>query len=339
MKKVIAIVLSLTLIFVLAACGGGDGQPTETLELKMGTTLPASSVNAAGIDAFAQRVNEETNGRIKIDVYHGAQIGSETEMIEQCMMGGLDFMLSSMGTLGNWFEQCSIEDLPYMWASYDNARNAQDGKFGQYIVDYINSQNSGLHTLGLAELGFRNITANKAITKPEDLKGLKIRVTESPMRLAVFNLYGAQPVSMTIADLYSALQQGTVDAQENPTIVVLANSYYEVQSHLSLTGHFFTSLLLHVNDTLWNEKFTEEEREIIQNAFNDCIKQIREEVDKYEDGAAQQCIDNGMTVVTREEIDTDAFKEAAMPIYEEYFPVFGDELTEIYKAESGWDWN
>ncbi|MBF6842276.1 TRAP transporter substrate-binding protein DctP, partial [Acinetobacter baumannii] len=132
----------------------------------------------------------------------------------------------------------AIEDLPYMWADIENAREAYRGEFGEALADIMSEQ--GMTQIGYLEWGFRHITNNEGpIVEPEDLEGLNIRVAETALRVDAFEQVGALPTVMAFSEVYGALQQGALDAQENPLANIVAPRFYEVQDYLSLTGHFY----------------------------------------------------------------------------------------------------
>ena len=249
MKKFSGLVAAVGMSFVLTACGGsgeegessgessGSAENTETVTLQLGHALSPGTPAADKIDEMAETVAEETEGRVEFDIYPDSQLGSETEMLEQIQVGSMQagaIMIGSMQTLDM---KMAIEDLPYMWKDVEHAREAYKGEFGEQLADIISEQ--GLTQIGYLEWGPRHVTNNeKPIVEPEDLEGVNIRVAETALRVDAFEQVGALPTVMAFSEVYGALQQGALDAQENPLSVINAAKFYEVQDYLSLTGHF-----------------------------------------------------------------------------------------------------
>ena len=154
------------------------------------------------------------------------------------------------GTMQSLDMRMAIEDLPYMWKDIDHARAAFDGEFGDYLAEIMRGQ--GMEQIAYVEWGYRHITNNKKpIVEPADLEGMKIRVAQTQLRVDAFETLGALPTVLSFNELYGALQQGTVDAQENPLANIVAANFNEVQKYLSLTGHFYNTVMLVIDSDIW----------------------------------------------------------------------------------------
>lgn len=325
-------------IFILgitAGCssdGGADGEEAVTLQLghALSEGTPASDL----INEMVEDVEEKTDGRVSIDVFPDSQLGSETEMLEQVQVGSMESAAIMVGSMQALDDRMAIEDLPYMWKDIDNAREAYQGEFGDYLSDIMEEQ--GMTKIGYLEWGPRHITNNKKpIVDPEDLKGMKIRVAESSLRVDAFEEVGALPTVMAFSEVYGALQQGALDAQENPLANIVAPKFDEVQDYLSLTGHFYNTIMMVVDTDVW-DKVSEEDQQVILDESNRISEEVTTLNDEQEETYLKELEENGMEI--NDNIDKEAFREAMMPVYDKWEDkVFGEEMMDIYNDASGWD--
>lgn len=241
-------------------------------------------------------------------------------------MGTIDGGLIGGGSFQSIDPKFGIEALPYAWPSHEAAYNAFDGKLGKYLFDLLGQK--GIIGLAWWENGFRHITNNKKpIVKPEDLKGLKIRVTPDKMRLDTFKLLGAAPMAINFGELYSALQQGVVDGQENPYAIIYSNAFNEVQKYLSKSGHIWGSAVLCVNSDVWN-RLSAEDKETVKNLAQKWCAEQRRETIKEEEDFLVKLKEKGMAI---NEVDKAAFQKAVQPVWKSYESVFGKELMDMVR--------
>ncbi len=338
MKKFAVVLLCLVLALGLFGCGGtnnGGGENTENepVVITLGHALSDGTPASDGINDFAARVEEETEGRVSFDIYPNSQLGSETEMIEQMQLGQLDAGAIMVGTFQTIDQRFAVEDLPYAWNGIEAARAAYDGQWGDFLAGLISEQ--GMTEIAYVEWGFRHMTSNiKPIKEPEDMKGLNIRISPAALREDAFKQVGAIPTQMSFSELYSALQTGVVDAQENPLPTIVAAGFAEVQKYLSLTGHFYNTVMFVVNTDVWN-KISPEDQAIILAAAEDMEKEVRVNNDASVESNLQALRDAGMEI--NDDVDTAAFREAMLPVYDKWEEeVFGTEMMDIYRAACGW---
>lgn len=346
MKKFSGLVAAVGMSFVLTACGGsgeegessgessGGAENTETVTLQLGHALSPGTPAADKIDEMAETVAEETEGRVEFDIYPDSQLGSETEMLEQIQVGSMQagaIMIGSMQTLDM---KMAIEDLPYMWKDVEHAREAYKGEFGEQLADIISEQ--GLTQIGYLEWGPRHVTNNeKPIVEPEDLEGVNIRVAETALRVDAFEQVGALPTVMAFSEVYGALQQGALDAQENPLSVINAAKFYEVQDYLSLTGHFYNTVMMVVETDTWDQ-ISEEDQQLIKDEASSISEEVAEMNDTKEEEYLTELEENGMQI--NDDVNTEAFREAMLPVYDQWEEeVFGEELMNVYREASGWE--
>ena len=335
MKKNLLYIMIFTMLISLMACGKKNESSkgsADAIELKLGHAMSEGTNATNLIHEFAVKVGEETEGRVKIEDFPNSQLGSETDMLEQIQLGSLDAGAIMTGSMQAIEPKMAIEDLPYMWKDIDHARNAFDGEFGDYLGKLM--ENYGLQKIGFIEWGYREITNNKRpIVKPEDLKGMKIRVAQNKLRVDAFEKLGALPTMLAFSELYGALQQGVVDSQENPLANIVAANFNEVQKYLSITDHFYNQAMVVVNKDTW-EKINEDDRKIILDCMNELSEKIKDANDKDHNSYIETLRSKGMEI--NDNVDKEAFRKAMLPVYEEWSATFGDELMKIYNEASGW---
>jgi TRAP-type transport system periplasmic protein len=244
-------------------------------------------------------------------------------------IGALDMVITSTGPLPNFVPETQVLDLPFLFRDYDHARGVLDGELGQELLAKVDE--AGFKALAWTENGFRHITnSQRPIKTPEDLAGIKIRTMENPIHLKAFEALGAAPTPMSFAELFTALQQGVVDAQENPIVVISVSNFSEVQKHLTLSGHLYSPAIILMSQDFWSG-LSEEQQGWVMEAAKASVEVTRNRVTELEDTGVDQLREEGMEVVT--EIDREAFEAAVQPAYEQYTSQFGDELIERIRTE------
>jgi tripartite ATP-independent transporter DctP family solute receptor len=234
-------------------------------------------------------------------------------MVEGLQLGTLEMTLVSTAPLSSFTKKFLVFDLPFIFKDTASARKVVDGPIGTQLLDSLKDQ--GIIGLAYFENGFRHVTNNKRpIEKPEDLKGLKIRTMENPVHMATFKVLGADPTPMAFGELFTALQQGTIDGQENPLPVIDTSKFYEVQKYLSLTGHFYAPAPL-----LISKSFFESLSPDIQNAIKEAAIEARDYERKLLDEMNAKLVDElqkkGMQI---NEVDKEAFVKAVQPVYKQF---------------------
>ena len=269
-------------------------------------------------------LNEKTGGRITVNVFPASALGNNTELLEQLQMGTLEMAISSVAFLGAFTETTKLLDLPYLFQSNEAAEEVLDGDVGQTIFE--NLQPAGFEGMAWLATGWRHVTANKEIHKPEDMKGLKIRVMENQMHIDHFNALGASAVPMAFSELYTALQNGTMDAQENPFANIDGNRLYEVQKYIIKTGHIYDTSPLLASKTWW-DSLSESDQKLIRECVNEMVTYERELSASNEAELEEKIGNNGTNVViTLTDEERQAFKDAAQPVYDKYGSEIGEDL-------------
>ncbi len=301
------IILTMVSLVLIAAVGTASARTV----LKLGTATQPTHIYNQAADYFGQLVAERTDGAVEIQVFPANQLGSERDMIEGLQLGTLEMTLTSTGPLGNFVPQVKLFNLPFLFKDRSSCYQVLDGEIGTRIADLF--VGIGLRSLGWYENGFRNITnSRRPINTPEDMKGLKIRVMEDDVFILTMKELGASPLPMAFGELYTALEQKSVDAQENPLAVIHSSRLFEVQNYLAMTGHFYSPAVLLISELTW-QSLPPEQQQIIAEAAA--------EARDYERGLSLQadqeleaaCAAEGMEV---SHPDKKPFAEAVAGVYD-----------------------
>ena len=294
--------------------------------LKIGYATTKESHYGVGSTAFCDEIEKNTQGRYKCQQFPSSALGGEREQIEAVQLGTQDMTNTSTGPVGNFVPEVKIVDIPFLFRDYDHARKVMDGPIGQDILAKFPSK--GIIALGWTENGFRHMTNSKRdIVKPTDAAGLKMRTMENKVHMDGYRTFGILPTPMAFPELFGALQQGTVDGQENPIPVILASKFSQVQKHLSLTGHVYSPALLLLSPRVWN-RLSDADKKVFTDAAKVAAAAQRKKVNDDEANGIAQLEKDGMKV-TRQ-VDGAAFRAALQPAYASYAKEFGaDNIKKI----------
>ena len=227
-------------------------------------------------------------------MFPASQLGSERDMVEGLQLGSLEMTLTSTGPRGNFVPQVKLFNLPFLFKDRESCYRVLDGEIGTQIADRFTKV--GIRSLGWFENGFRNITNSKvAVNSPSDMKGIKIRVMEDDVFILTMKALGASPLPMAFGELYTALEQKTVDAQENPLAVIHSSRFFEVQKYLAMTGHFYSPAVLLISEIAW-KTLTPEQQKIVADAATEARDYERELSLKADQELEAACKKEGMTV-------------------------------------------
>ncbi len=330
MKKIVSIILILVLVVSLTACGG---QTSKKVVLKMSVTGSEQSTWTAGAKKFAEIVKEKTKGEIEIKVYPNEQLsgGNQAKGIEMLTTGTTDISLHSNIIYSILDEKFGVISLPWLIPSYEKVdEKLADGSPGQKAIAKMLDE-KGVEFLAFGENGFRQLTNNvKEVKTPEDIEGLKIRVPGMKMYISLFTALGTDPQSMNFAEVFTALQQNTIDGQENPADIIDSSKLYEVQKYISIWNYSYDAVILGIN----KEKFkslSEEQQKIIKESAKEAMAyQIKLNREK-ETGQFKKFAENGMTVTTVEKEQIEKFKAKVQSVYDEYEKIIGKELIDSFR--------
>jgi TRAP-type transport system periplasmic protein len=309
------------LIFGMALGLGLITAASAQTVLKIGYATNNQSHYGVGSTVFCDEVEKGTQGRYKCQQFPSSALGGEREMIESVQLGTLDLVNTSTGPVGNFVPEVKIVDIPFLFRDYDHARKVMDGPIGQDILTKFPSK--GIIALGWTENGFRHMTNSKRdIVKPTDAAGLKMRTMENKVHMDGYRTFGILPTPMAFPELFGALQQGTVDGQENPIPVILASKFSQVQNHLSLTGHVYSPALMLLSPKTWG-KLSDADKKVFLDATKKASTAQRKKVNDDENTGIAQLEKEGMKVIKT--VDGQAFRDAVRPAYVAYGKEFGAE--------------
>lgn len=334
MKRLLIGLFVCLLIFSSAACSSeteGSGEEAESSTVSEPVVLSLNHVTAvdhphqAGALKFAELIEEKTGGAIKVDVFPASQIASGTKAIEFVQMGTLDIALESTMTLSNFVPEIGALDMPFLFESKDHAFSVVDGEVGKELEAI--AEEKGFKILSWWDNGFRNVSNSvRPITKPEDLQGIKIRVPQSKIFLATFEALGAIPTPMPLSEVFTAIQLGTVDGQENPHQNFIKNKFYEVCDYYSVTQHMFTANPL-IMSTEKFYSFSEEHQAALLEAAKEAAIFQREITAKQDEVDMETIRETGVNVNIVE--DMSEFQAAVQPIYDQFEGEFGYFIDKI----------
>ena len=298
----------------------------QTTTLKIGYATTKESHYGVGSTVFCDEIEKGTQGRYKCQQFPNSALGGEREQIEAVQLGTQDLVNTSTGPVGNFVPEVKIVDIPFLFRDYDHARKVMDGSIGQDILAKFPSK--GIIALAWTENGFRHMTNSKRdIVKPSDAAGLKMRTMENKVHMDGYRTFGILPTPMAFPELFGALQQGTVDGQENPIPVILSSKFAQVQKHLSLTAHVYSPALLLLSPKVWN-KLSDADKKIFVDAARKAGAAQRKKVNEDENNGIAQLEKDGMKVTRN--VDGPAFREALKPAYTGYAKEFGaDNIKKI----------
>jgi tripartite ATP-independent transporter DctP family solute receptor len=271
---------------------------------------------------WKELLDKATGGKIKMQVFPNAVLGSTDSQMTQLQEGSLDIVvLGGVSLLGKYNPEANIELLPFMFQSNQAAMKALDGPYGKWLAEKI-VEPAGFKVMSYMVNGLRHLgNTKRPITKPEDMSGLKFRVANVELLLEFFKQVGATAVPMPFTEVFTALQQGTVDGFENPAAVFNSNHFDEVTKYLSLTGHAFTAYVPVMDLKKFNSYPANVQKVLLDTAQEASLYQ-RNLMYKYEDDSVAKLKAAGMKV---NEVDKDAFVKAVKPIWDRFTAKYGDE--------------
>ena len=287
--------------------------------LRINIALAQNSHYGVAIDTFAREVERRTAGRYTIQTFYSGALGAERESVEGVQLGTLDLTLTSTGPLPNFVPEIAILDIPFLFRDYAHARAVLDGPIGQDLLAKFPAK--GMVGLAWAENGFRHMTNSKRpVNGPEDLRGLKMRTMENPIHIEAYREFGILPTPMAFTEVFTALQQGTVDGQENPLSVITAAKLDQVQKYLTLTGHVYSPAVFLMNNGRW-DRLSDADKQAFLDAAKEAVKANRARVDDDERKAVADLRAKGMTVA--DNVDKARFQAALSPAYADFAKRFG----------------
>lgn len=281
---------------------------------------------------FAETVAEKSDGRIQINVLPAGQLGGDVEIIEQVQQGIVQIAIPPTATLGNFEPKLQLLDLPYILPSYDKMVEVLDGPLGRQILDTLEPQ--GFYGVNFWGAGFRHMTNNvRPITSVEDLADIKMRTMQAPVILTQYREWDANPTAMAFAEVYSGLQAGVVEGQENPIANISAMRFYEVQDYMTLTGHAYHGYAAIVHKDTW-DALPQDLKAVMVEAFNEGRDYARKLTAEFE-AEQLEVIAESTQVHELTAEQKQGFVEASFAVHEAFADTVGADLLESIYAVTG----
>lgn len=348
-KKGLSILLVLILaISLFAGCSSNEPAATEEENNNQAEPAPQPEASAEkrvmrigiglnedhpqykGLEKFKEELNKRVD-TIDVQLFANSQLGDDRSMMEGLQLGTQEGTCPSTAPIVGFKEEFKVFDFPFLFPNEEAADKILDGEIGQELLDSLSDV--GIKGLVYWENGFRNLTNREVpVSSPEDMKGLKVRTMENPVHLAAFRALGANPTPMAFGELFTALQQKTVDGQENPIATIYYNKFYEVQGYTTLTKHVYSPFVFMISQKFWDESTSEEQDAIMEAAIiaRDHERQLNREANET---LAAELEKEGMEVIELTPEAQGAFMEKAQGIYPEFATGEVAKLLERVQAE------
>lgn len=329
MKGIARSTLALTVSLAMAAAAqASDFAEMDPVTLRLAHVVNEQDGFHIAATKFEELVEERTEGKVDIELYPNASLGDERTLLEGMQIGTVDMGVITNGPVANFVEEMAVFELPFLFPSPEAAYAVLDGPIGQELLDKLADVN--LKGLAYAERGFRNLTnSQRPVHSPEDLDGLRIRVMENPVYTDTFRELGANAIPMAWTEALTAMQQGTIDGQENPVNVIHSFKLNETQTHMTLSRHTYAPALFVMGMPAWNQ-LPEAAQAVLEEAAQEAAEHERRVNAEMEAEQLAALREAGMEIV--EDADLEAFQAAVAPVYETYGEQFGDYLTRIREA-------
>ena len=307
------------LVIGLSLAVGFIASAAAQTTMRISISIAQNSHQGVAIDTFAKEVEKRTAGRYKVQTFYSGSLGGERESIEAVQLGTQALAFSSSGPVPNFVPETKILDIPFLFRDKAHARAVLDGPIGQELLAKFDAK--GFKALAWGENGMRHMTNSKrSINGPEDVKGLKMRTMENPVHVAAYKGLGIVTTPMAFPEVFTALQQGTVDGQENPLSVIMASKFDQVQKYLTLTGHVYSPGIFLMNKEAF-DKLSAADKQAFLDAAKEGVKANRARVDEDDAKGVTELRSKGMTVV--ENVDKSKFVAMLAPVNAEFEKQFG----------------
>lgn len=343
LRKLMTLSLLLFASLLIAGCSSksgtekdgnvaDDGGKQEKYVIKFAHVVSASTAKGKAAEKFAEIVSEKTDNQIEVEIYPDSQLGSDREILEQMQSGTVQMNAPFTGVLPSFVKQFEVFDLPFLFESSEEANAAMHGKLGEKLNEYLTAQ--GFRGLGYWDGGMKHFTNSvRKIEKPEDMDGLKMRTSQSPLLISQFQALGAGGVSIDFAELYTALQTKTVDGQENPLSNIVSRKFYEVQDFLTLSGHGYMGYVLLVSEDFY-KSLPSDLQQAVEEAADEVSAWQWEQAASDEVEYMKVLEESGIEITELTEENRQAFIEKTKSVYDEFKQIEGGE--ELLKTlESG----
>lgn len=322
MRKKLMFSLSLALLLVLTFTASSFAQEYT---INAGIGLNDKSAQYKSLEYFKELVEDRSDGEIEVNLYHSSQLGDDREMMEALQMGTQQVTCPSTAPIASFVNGFKVFDLPFLFPTHEAADYVLDGPVGQDLLKQL--EDEGLVGLAYWENGYRQLTNSQtAVESPEDVEGLKIRTMENPMHLAAWEEMGANPTPMAFGELFSAMQQGVVDGQENPWGTIYLQNFFEVQDYATNTGHVYSPFVLMMSKQFY-DKLPSDLQTVVKEAAVEA-KDHNRKTNREMNAEYLEELKDVMEVTTLTPEQKAEFQEAVQPVYDEFKEEIGADLVE-----------
>jgi tripartite ATP-independent transporter DctP family solute receptor len=326
-REVITSSLAAAAAGSLGLAGGRPALAQSKLVLKSSDVHPLGYPTVEAVVRMGKKLEAATNGRISIQMYPAMQLGGEKEMIEQAQVGALQMARVSVGPVGTIVDELNVFNMPFVFRDEPHMRKVIDGEIGREMLEKI-SANPKTALIGLCwmDAGSRNVYTSKPIRKPDDLKGLKIRMMGNPLFVDTMNAMGGNGISMSFSELYNALQTGVVDGAENNPPTYVTHNHYQVIKYFSFTEHLIIPEILVFSRRAW-EGLSKDDQALVKRYAREAQFEERALWDKMVEDSLAKLEAAGVTLVTG--VDKKAFQASVKPVYDKYGAKYGELIRRI----------
>ncbi|HEY0822704.1 MAG TPA: TRAP transporter substrate-binding protein [Ramlibacter sp.] len=319
-----------TLVAAVALSAFGLAQ-AQTRTIKFANQNAKGHPIVMGMEKFAELVEKNSAGRLKVQVFPGGALGSDQANVSALQGGTLEMAAMNSGIFASVVKDFEIYDFPFLFGNPKEADAVVDGPFGKSL--HAKLADKGLVGLAYYELGFRNLTNSKRpITKVEDIAGLKLRVIPNPINVDWVTALGANPTPLPFPELYAALEQKAVDGQENPVATIRGAKLYEVQKHLALTNHQYNPQSVVVSKKFW-DTLSDADRKVLQDAATESARYQREQSRAAQASILEELKKNGMQVTELPPAEIAKLRERMKPVIAKHSASVGDATVKAVMAE------
>jgi len=327
LRKNLMINLSLALLLVLTFT---VSTMAAEYTINAGIGLNDKSAQYKSLEFFKELVEENSDGQIAVNLYHSSQLGDDREMMEALQMGVQEMTCPSTAPIAPFVNGFKVFDLPFLFPTHEAADYVLDGPVGQDLLKQL--EDIGIVGLAFWENGYRQLTNSQtAVESPADVEGLKIRTMENPMHLAAWEEMGANPTPMAFGELFSAMQQGVVDGQENPWGTIYLQNFFEVQDYTTNTGHVYSPFVLMVSKQFY-DKLPSDLQDVVYEAAQEA-KDHNRRTNRAMNAEYLEDLKEVMNVTILTPEQKAAFQEAVQPVYDQFKDEIGADLVEEVQAQ------
>lgn len=328
-----ALLLAALCVLGIGLAPTASGQDGQSRVIRFATNNPKGHPIVDGMEKFAEIVAAKSNGKIQVKLFPGAVLGSDFTVQSSLQGGVVDMTVGNSGNLVGIVKEFGLFDLPFLFASGEEADAVVDGPIGKSLHEKL--QAKGLVGLAYWELGFRNLTnSRRTIAKAEDIAGLKLRTLQVPLYIDMFNALGANAIPMPFPEVYTALEQKAIDGQENPVAVIHSNKFNEVQKFLTMTRHTYNPQSVLFSKKIW-DTLSSGERSLLADAATEAATYQRKVSRSRHDALLGELAKAGMQVTELAPAEVDRIRTKLKPVFDKHAQIIGADLVGATQVQLG----